>query len=167
MLRYNIKPNTVDKVLGTTKVSYELLDSIYCKDIHEILNKDYNFKNLSIELSSLNKNNYKFKPRNLINEIQKIAFNQANNCPALTKYADLFYNQIELLDYLNNDKYNSEELLSEAKIHKNDYFMHFGNYSRMGYYVGQLLGWYRVYPYEDKMKAEMTRKVMEQVRNEV
>jgi hypothetical protein len=159
MARYQISPNTTDKIRGVVTVNYELLDSVKCKDNHELVPKSVNLRNLSIELQSLNKYNYKSKPRHFFEQIQKLGASQTNNCLTLQSYIDLIYNQLENLAYLDNDKFQSEELLMQLACNVHEYFQHYGKYSEMGYYLGKIIGWYRAYPVDRQINVDMANNV--------
>lgn len=167
MYKFNIKPTYVDKHQRKIIQNYDLLDSIKCKDVHLLINKKYNLKNLSYELANLNQYNYKLKPRFLISNLQSIASTQAINCPALMNYINLFYSQIENLDYLNNDDFNSSELLTHSLKYKMKYFKYYGKYNKMGYFLGKLLGWFRGYPQSDSVNQIKLNSVMREIYSSV
>jgi hypothetical protein len=147
MYKFDIKPNHTDKKRKKIIVNYELLDSIKCEDVHQLVGKNFNFRNLSYEMSTLNRYNYLLKPRIFVSELQKIASHQATNCPALSNYINLFYTQTENLEYLNNHQFNAQKILHQAKKYKQRFMIHYGKYKKMGYYLGKLFGWFVGYPH--------------------
>jgi hypothetical protein len=146
MYKFDIKPNFKDKKRKKIIVNYELLDSIKCEDVHQLIDKNFNFKNLSYEMSTLNRYNYLLKPRIFVTELQRIASNQATNCPALTNYINLFYKQTENLEYLNNQQFKAHKILYQVKKYKQYFMINYGKYKKMGYFLGKLFGWFIGYP---------------------
>jgi hypothetical protein len=111
-------------------------------------------------MSTLNKYNYLLKPRIFITELQRIASNQATNCPALTYYINLFYTQTENLEYLNNQHFKARKILDKAKRYKENFIINYGKYRKMGYYLGKLFGWYIGYPQSSIIKELKINSLM-------
>ncbi len=150
LLKYKINPK---KVFDSKKKKFvkkiKKLKRVKCKDPHSVIFNGKYLANLYQEIYHIDTNNIKSKPIGILNNLLKVILETGNKCTNLLDYYHYFKDEFHELEYLkttsHSSKLNNPGLLLQVSASKKNFLFSWGNFEKMGEFLGKLLSWYRIY----------------------
>jgi hypothetical protein len=135
------------------------LDAINCEDINETkLEYSKRFKKLNVIIYTLEMNNYKLFLNKILTELQKIAQSIGSNCPNSMDYIMFLKNQADENSYIYKNGYHDPWLYAQIHSCTHRYFYNLNKFRKMGFYIGHMFGWFRVYDPKNVLKRRRALK---------
>ena len=158
LMKHNINPHRVyDKNQKKFVNKKDQLKKITCIQNHAVITGAGKYlAMLYQEIYHIDHNNVRKKHSNIINIIMKLVLETGNTCKNLLQYYQFFKKQMKLLSYLQKSKksLNNTGLLLQITSSKNDFLSSWGNYQKMGLFLGHIFSWYRVFKPKTKLQQQ-------------
>lgn len=154
MLRYGLNPKKeFDEVQRYIFDNNQRLDAISCEDINETkLEYTKRLKKLNVIIYTLEISNYKLFLNKLLTELQKIAQSIGTNCSNSMDYIMYLKNQADQNSYIFRNGYHDPWLFAQIHSCTHRYLYNLNKFRKMGFYIGHMFGWFRVYDPKNALK---------------
>ncbi len=158
LMKHNINPHRVyDKFQKKFVDKKDKLRNIKCEHKHSvILGAGKYLAMMYQEIYHIDQNNVRTKHTNILNALMKLILETGNNCKNLLQYYQYFKKEMKLLTYLMKSKksLNNTGLLLQITSSKNDFLTSWGNYKKMGQFLGHIFSWYRIFKPKTKLQQQ-------------
>ena len=157
-MKHNINPHRIyDKFQKKFIDKKDQLRKIKCQHNHSVvLGAGKYLAMLYQEIYHIDQNNVRNKHANIINAIMRLVLETGNTCKNLLQYYQFFKKQMKMLTYLTKSKksLNNTGLLLQITSSKNDFLTSWGDYKKMGLFLGNIFSWYRIFKPKTKLQQQ-------------
>ena len=137
------------------------LPEITCNNYHAVLIDTSHIKNLYRNIHEFDKNNYKIHPSNILKGLENVVLEVGNNCDNMINVIEFLRKQYKELTFLKKKKYHNPWLLLQILSARNNFIYSWGNFRKMGMYLGHMFAWYKIYKPPKEVLSQHNNKLLQ------
>ena len=161
LLKRKIDPNKIfDFNSKKDVVVKHSLKDIICSNPHSLTTNSNKFlSNLYHEIYFISLDNYKKKPIVILKLLLKLILSVGNSCSHILEYYKYFKDQIDKnFSYLSKiNKKVEKSFLILLNAAKDNFLKSWGQYEKMGLFLGHIFSIFRIYKPKNKVKTRLTQ----------
>lgn len=143
MIRSYLHLTTKFSVINPKKVQAPPL--IQCNNHHSNLNNPRYMEKIYKKVYSISKDNYKVCQKQVLRSLKKLMLEVGNNCVNIIEYIDFFGDRMKKQIFLQLNSFHNPWLLLQVLSSRSKFILNWGNFTKMGHYLGNLFAWYKIY----------------------
>lgn len=142
------------------KVKNKLPD-ITCSNYHAVLLNPEYIKNVYRDIHEFNKTTYKTQPKKILKSLENLILEVGNNCENMINVIEFIRKQFKELTFLKKKEYHNPWLLLQILSARNNFMYSWGNFRKMGMYLGHLFAWFKIYKPPKEVLNQQNNKLLQ------